>query len=116
VCVLLTFLSEADAYLVTHLMLEQSRANRWYTTQSLLLPLLPGALARPSTVDRWPLTTIVPRYLCLTNRTLTLFLHTFRSLIAKCLPDVSARMRPRTISANVCLYTTEVLLTWRAQT
>jgi hypothetical protein len=32
VCVLLTFLSEADAYLVAHLMLEQSRANRWYTT------------------------------------------------------------------------------------
>jgi hypothetical protein len=59
-CVLLTFLSEADTYLVAHLMLEQSRSNRWY--------------------------------LCLNNRTFTLFLHTFRSLIAKCLPDVSAHM------------------------
>jgi hypothetical protein len=29
VCVLLTFLSEADTYLVAHLMLEQSRSNRW---------------------------------------------------------------------------------------
>lgn len=34
VCILLTFLSEAEAYTVAHLMVEQSRSSRWFVSLS----------------------------------------------------------------------------------
>ncbi len=83
VCILLSFLSESQAYIVANLMIAQSRTAKW----------LPQAFVHKfqQIINNWPTFALLIRYLSLSNKRHNLTLLTFQQLIEHYLPKIAAR-------------------------